>query len=86
MLRARDKRLMTQIFMVLGIVCLIPGMVMFRMPVRKSQETGKLTNPKTGKVYSYNPKQTAWILLSLAVASLVAVFALASNTLFPGAF
>ena len=71
-----DKLLMTKIFMVLGVGLLIPSIVMFMMPVVKSQETGKLINPKTGKVYSYNPKQTAYILFGLAIASVVAVGAL----------
>ena len=70
---------MIQIFAVLGPLFMIPTMALFMMPVRKSAESGKLMNPQTGKVYSYNPKHIAYILLSLSIAFFVSFFVLARH-------
>jgi hypothetical protein len=74
-----DKTQITKVFMVLGVVLLIISIVMLTKRVVKSQETGKLIDPQTGKTYCYNPKQTGYILLALALGSIVAVFALFRN-------
>jgi hypothetical protein len=68
-----DKIQMTKIFMVAGVVLIIVAIVMLMQPVVKSQESGKLIHPRTGKVYSYNPKQTGYICLGVGLGSVVAV-------------
>ena len=68
-----DKIQMTKIFMVAGVVLIIVAIVMLMQPVVKSRETGKFVNPQTGKVYSYNPKQTGYICLGVGLGSIVAV-------------